>query len=510
VMTTALLCGVLLGHTGLSDRRPAAVGILMLLVVLLPVNCLRDLVSTQLRLQLTSGLREQAFRDALTGLPNRGALTRRIAALDSSGPWVVLTLNLDGFKRVNDLLGTIAGDDLLVAVASQIQQGAGEGLAARIGGDEFAVLTPGDLDDGRRLAEALRVRVGAALAAGAPGLDTGLSVGVGNLVRREETSAASRDQLSALVESAAALRAAKARGWGCIEVYAGEVARAHERRIRLEARLARAIRDRAIRTYAQPVVRLDNNQVVGFEALARWDDEELGTVSPVEFIEMAEQTGMVVELGEQLLQSTMEEAARAGVFAAGLSVAVNASPIQLRVPGFVDAVRYEIARARIRPSQVVIEVTEAILVADDDPAMRALGELTLLGVGVAIDDFGTGYSALGYLRRLPVQVLKIDRSLTQSLLAEAKTVAIVEGVVAMAHRMGIRVVMEGIEDEIQADSCRALGADQGQGWLFGRPMPWADAAAVVAAAVETQRHRRPVPAWPDSCGDTWHTAHPRV
>lgn len=494
MMAAALICGVLLGFPSLPDLDRSASGSLILILVLAPVLFFRDTLGARVRLQLFAGLREQAFRDALTGLPNRGAFTRQIASLDDSGDWVVLTLNLDGFKRVNDLLGAAAGDQLLIAVAEQIRQGAGGRLAARIAGDEFAVLTPGDLDDGRALAQALRTRAAAALATAAPGLDTGLSVGVGKLVRRDKTADnAARDQLSALVESAAALRAAKAKGRGSIEVYAGEVARDHERRIQLEARLARAIRDGVICTFAQPLVRLDSGQLSGFEALARWNDAELGPVSPVEFIEIAEQTGMVVELGEQLLQSAMDDATRAGVFAAGLSVAINASPIQLRVPGFVDAVRYQLARNRVRPNQVTIEVTEAILMADDDPAMRALAELSLLGVSIAIDDFGTGYSALGYLRRLPVQVLKIDKSLTWNLLSEAKTLAIVEGVVRMAHRMGIRVVMEGIETELQADSCRTLGADHGQGWLFGRPVSWTEAAGLVQAAVQQEADRPLLP-----------------
>ena len=196
---------------------------------------------------------------------------------------------------------------------------------------------------------------------------------------------------------------------------------------------------------------------------------------------MAEQTGLVVELGEHLLDVTFARAREAGVFAAGLTVAINVSPIQLRVPGFADVVRHQLDRHEVPAHLVTIEVTEAILVADDDPALRTLAELGELGVDIAIDDFGTGYSALGYLRRLPVQVLKIDRSLTSHLRAEPKTHAIVEGVVGMAHQMGIRVVMEGIEDEADAEACRAVGADLGQGWLFGRPVPWGQAAALIAA-----------------------------
>ena len=215
----------------------------------------------------------------------------------------------------------------------------------------------------------------------------------------------------------------------------------------------------------------------------------------MEFIEIAEQTGLVVELGAQVLMISIEHAATAGVFASGASVSINVSPIQLRVPGFVELMHETLRRHDVRAEQVVVEVTEAVMVAEDDPAILTLGELNLLGVRVAIDDFGTGYSALGYLRRLPVQILKIDKSLTSSLSAEPRTTAIVEGVVRMAHRMGIRVVMEGIEDELEAESCRGVEADNGQGWLFGRPTEWfqvADAlreevTGVAVAALPAQR-----------------------
>ena len=199
---------------------------------------------------------------------------------------------------------------------------------------------------------------------------------------------------------------------------------------------------------------------------------------------MAEQTGMVVALGEQLLAESLTRAAEAGVFRAGLTISVNASPIQLRLPGYVEQVRFHLDRLRIPAAQVVVEITEAILVDEDDPAVPVLAALRGLGVELAIDDFGTGYSALGYLRRLPVQVLKIDKSLTQTLASEPKTLAIVDGVVATAHRLGMRVVMEGIETEDEAQRCRALAADRGQGWLYGRGLPWAEAADAVAAQAQ--------------------------
>jgi EAL domain-containing protein (putative c-di-GMP-specific phosphodiesterase class I) len=247
----------------------------------------------------------------------------------------------------------------------------------------------------------------------------------------------------------------------------------------LEYRLRQAIAHRTIITYGQPIVDLGTGRLTGFESLARWKDAELGFVPPDEFIAVAEKTGLVVALGEHLLEETLAAAASAGVFAAGLTLSVNASPIQLRVPGFVELIREQMARHRINPDQMIIEITEAILVAEGDPAVSTLAEINALGIGLAIDDFGTGYSALGYLRRLPVQVIKIDKSLTSSLNSDPKTLAIVEGVARMAHRMGVRVVMEGIEDEGEAQACRTVGADRGQGYLFGRPTTWGQAAKLI-------------------------------
>ncbi len=465
-------------------------GSLVLFAVLGLLLLARELISAYLRLRLTQRLRSQAFRDALTGLPNRRALMERIEELHhGSRPWAVLTLDLDGFKEMNDLLGQGGGDRLLVAAARALREfGSAEVMVARIGADEFAVLAPGDLGDGEVLGERLRSAVGTALEREAPGTGMSASVGVGRLVRSDllqigdgAVARSDGNRIEGLAESAAALAAAKATGRNSVEIYTGPVAALRERRLRLEHRLRLAIAAGSVHTVGQPIVDLRDGRLLSFESLARWTDEELGPIPPDEFIAVAEQTGMVVALGEQLLSETLTAATRAGVFEAGLSVSVNASPIQLRAPGFVDLMRYHLSRLEIPARQVVVEITEAILVDEGDPAINVLAELRSLGVELAIDDFGTGYSALGYLRRLPVQVLKFDKSLTQSLNSEAKTVAIVDGVIRMSHRLGIRVVMEGIEEEHEAEQCRAVAADRGQGWLYGRPMPWPQVAEAVAA-----------------------------
>ncbi|MCE0534734.1 bifunctional diguanylate cyclase/phosphodiesterase [Kineosporia rhizophila] len=471
------------GQDALARGSLALGGVLGLLLLA------RELISAYLRLRLTQRLRSQAFRDALTGLPNRRALMERIGELHlGHRPWAVLTLDLDGFKEINDRLGQGGGDRLLVAAARALREfGPAEVMVARTGADEFVVLAPGDLAAGAVLGERLRTAVGTALEGEAPGAGLSASVGVGRLLPEPDSGVRAHgdgNRIEGLAESTAALVAAKASGRASVEVYTGPVAAQRERRLRLEHRLRLAIAAGSVHTVGQPIVDLTDGRLSGFESLARWKDEELGPIPPDEFIAVAEQTGMVVALGEHLIGETLAAAARAGVFRAGLSLSVNASPIQLRAPGFVDLIRSQLGHLGIPARLVVVEITEAILVDEGDPAIGVLAELRGLGVELAIDDFGTGYSALGYLRRLPVQVLKFDKTLTQSLLSEAKTVAIVDGVIRMSHRLGIRVVMEGIENEAEAERCRAVAADRGQGWLYGRPMSWPQVAEVVAQTSE--------------------------
>jgi diguanylate cyclase (GGDEF)-like protein len=442
----------------------------------------REGLGTRLRSRLTQGLRDQALHDPLTGLANRRAVTARIASLAPQAQWVVLVVDLDGFKEVNDLLGHHRGDELLVATARALtEQCPPPALAARIGGDEFAVLSPGGLVEGRALAERLRAAVQKGLEPRSAGLALSASVGVGRLVARRDRPGGAdaarpepggTDRLTALVESAAALRTAKAQGRDRVVVYAGDVAAARERRLVVEQRLREAVAGRLVRVDAQPLVHLGTGRRVGYEALARWRDPDLGEVPPDEFIAVAEQTGLVVELGEHLLRASLREAVASGVIADDSYLSVNVSPVQLRVPGFAGLVRAALAEHAVPASQLVVEVTEAILVADDDPAVRTLSQLAESGVRIAIDDFGTGYSALGYLRRLPVHLLKVDRSLTVAAGTEPRTLAIVLSVVELAHRIGLDVVMEGVEDERMAARCAEFGADIGQGWYFGRPGPW--------------------------------------
>jgi EAL domain-containing protein (putative c-di-GMP-specific phosphodiesterase class I) len=254
------------------------------------------------------------------------------------------------------------------------------------------------------------------------------------------------------------------------------------------------VADGGIELHYQPIVELDGGRLSGVEALARWTDAELGAVAPEEFIAVAEDSGLVVELGEFVLHQAVQQAMAAGLPAAGVRVSCNVSPLQLRVPGFHRVVEGALAASRMPPGCVVVEVTEAALVEEEGMAVRTLHRLVDLGVTVAIDDFGTGYSALGYLRRLPAQILKIDKSLTSSLLEEPRARAIARKVTELGGDIGLSVVVEGVESLEVADLVRGMGADYGQGSLFGRARPLADVPGLRRALAASPSQPRPHPA----------------
>jgi EAL domain-containing protein (putative c-di-GMP-specific phosphodiesterase class I) len=262
-----------------------------------------------------------------------------------------------------------------------------------------------------------------------------------------------------------------------VEVFDGAVARMWQRRLTVEDRLRTAVAKGGITVHFQPIVDLRGYQVTGAEALARWYDDELGPMDPTEFIAVAEQTGLVISLGEIVLNQTLDEVVRMGLVDRGLRISYNASPLQLRVPGFHRLVAEALDSHRLPPSSLVVEVTEAAFVEEEGLAVRTLRRLSEAGVSVAIDDFGTGYSALGYLRRLPADILKVDKSLTMSL-AEPRALAITRTVVDLAHAIGLSIVVEGIETPAVAELVTRMGAGYGQGTLYGVARPTEDLIAV--------------------------------
>jgi diguanylate cyclase (GGDEF)-like protein len=501
---------------GRSDRVSLA-----LVMVAIAVFWIRDLLNARYRAQLLRRLHDEATADPLTGLANRRVLAARMSALPQGEPWCLLTVDLDGFKDVNDLLGHATGDKLLAAVArSLIAAAPGDALVSRLGGDEFAVLLPGEIEVGSRVGERMitAVRQSAAGVEGVARVEVSASIGVAAVhatsapARRvidltdagraadaalaasetlpgastvpdqrsdqtEEPPPTVVDPLGALSASGAALRMAKAGGRNRVEVYDAGVAQVRQRRLRVEERLRHAVESGAITVLFQPIVDLRRGVVAGAEALARWTDPELGRVGPEEFITVAEQTGMVVAIGESILEQTLSQANSEGLFARGLRLSCNVSPVQLRVAGFHQVVAEAMAHHKVNREQLVIEVTEQVLV-EEGQAAQTLHRLAGLGVTIAIDDFGTGYSALGYLQRLPADILKIDRSLTSSLVSEPRSRAITRAVLDLSRTVGVSVVVEGVESSQVDDLVRRMGVGFGQGLHYGEAMTAPELAAM--------------------------------
>ena len=433
-----------------------------------------------------------ATHDGLTGLPNRSLLRARLEGALERGERVgLLFLDLDRFKIVNDGLGHAAGDELLCTVADRLRQVLRPGdTAARIGGDEFVLLCHdvASEDDlvrvGVRVLAALRPPV---RLEGGSDVTVGSSVGAA-LARAGDTA----DTL--LRDADAAMYAAKSAGGRRVQMFTPSlhagVVRAHE----LEVDLRRAVQDGTLRLVYQPVVDLPTGRVSSLEALVRWYHPVRGTIPPAEFVRVAEQSDLIVELGTWVLRRAMADAASWPVDASGNGavVAVNVSPRQLTTAGFPDLVRALLAETGLPGRRLCLELTETALIGDIAPVVAALRALRELDVRLAIDDFGTGHASLSYLTQFPVDTVKIDQSFVSGVATDAGSAAIVGGVVAMAHAFGLRVVAEGAETAEQLAALRRLGCESAQGYVLASPMA-ADAAAGVLGAAASVESLVPAP-----------------
>ncbi|HVM01669.1 MAG TPA: EAL domain-containing protein, partial [Acidimicrobiales bacterium] len=417
----------------------------------------------------------QALHDPLTGLPNRALFFDRLEqALRAKGRRgclaAVLFVDLDRFKLVNDSYGHAAGDKVLVAVADRLGGVLRPGdTLARLAGDEFTVLCAELPDEASVLAVAERVL--AAFERPVP-LDRGrqafvtASVGVAVAGRAD----ASADDLLSHADSA--MYQAKDLGRNRIEVFDSAMRAKVVARAEQAAGLRRAVDRGELRVHYQPEVRLSDETVCGVEALVRWQHPERGLIGPAEFIAVAEETGLVVGLGAEVLRTACHDLERLSVLAPGaLTVSVNLSARQLVEPGVIDTVWEQLCATGMDPARLRLEITESVLLEDVSTSVEALLGLRALGVQLAIDDFGTGYSSLSYLRRFPVDAVKVDRSFVAGLGDDPAAEAIVAAVVNLAHALGLAVVAEGVETEQQLVILRALGCDRAQGHLWSPARP---------------------------------------
>ncbi len=436
-------------------------------------------------------VRHLAQHDPLTGLPNRALLQDRLqqALLQARrhGDRVgLLLLDLDRFKDTNDTLGHDAGDALLREVARRLAACVRAGdTVARLGGDEFAIVLPRLPSPDAAAAAAAKIGavLGEPVAHGGAAIRTAASIGIAVF----PDDGAEPGHL--LKHADLALYKAKAEGEGAYCFFEPDLRRRLERRKGIEHELRLALAGGEIVPFFQPKVRLADGKLIGFEALARWAHPERGIVPPAEFLPVAEETGLIVPLGEAVLQQAV---AAVGSWQerhrlAPRFLAVNVAAAQLRRGGFAAVVREVLAESRLAPRQLVVEVTEGVFLGrGTDRVAAELEALHAQGVTVALDDFGTGYASLAHLKRFPVGVLKVDQSFVRDMLADPGDAAIVRAVINLGHSLGMKVTAEGVETPEQADWLRLQGCDHAQGYLFGRPMP----AGRVPAVLRRRRRQR--------------------
>ncbi len=424
----------------------------------------------------------QALHDAVTGLPNRRLLTERLdRALESAvqrGTRVgVLFFDVDHFKLVNDSLGHPAGDLVLGELAQRLSRAVREGdTLARFGGDEFVVVCE-DLAD---IDEALEIaRRFAALIDDTPLLvdrtERIVTVSAGVAVSELGESAS-----TLLRDADAAMNLAKERGRARVEGFSGELRNHAIRRLDLDTALRRALEHDDLHLVYQPVLGLETGVPVGCEALLRWEHPTLGPISPAEFIPLAEQSGLIVPIGAWVIARSVHQLAewhRDAPQTSGLWMAINLSARQLSNPGLVALITDALEGNDVEPSHLHLEVTESVLIEDRATAITRLGQLKDLGVRIDIDDFGTGYSSLAYLKKLPIDTLKIDRSFTDGLGTDPDDTSIVHAIISLARALELDLIAEGVETVVQLDELRRLGCELGQGFHWTQPLPPADLLA---------------------------------
>ena len=466
-------------------------------------------LAQQLEIQLAE-LSHQAFHDSLTNLPNRALfLTRLERVLTEIGTQessvAVLFLDLDGFKVINDSLGHKAGDQLLIAVSKRLQSCLrSEDMVARLGGDEFTILLK-DLyhkKNATLVAERIIEQLQTPFYLGGREVFISSSIGIALNTTGYEPS----DEL--MRNADAAMYEAKKRGKSRYAIFKPDMDSRSFERLQLATDLRRAIERQEFRLYYQPVVQLESGKIVEVEALVRWEHPRIGLILPGKFIPLAEETGLILTIGEWVLKVACQQAQLWHLQHPNeppLIVGVNLSPKQFQQPQLADIIACILAETGLNPHHLKLEITESMMMEQGDATITTLYRLKNLGVRLAIDDFGTGFSALSYLKRFPVDTLKIDGSFIQGLGYNREDTAIVHAVIAFAKALNLSITAEGVETAEQLAQLRLLGCDRGQGYYFSEPV----SADIFTYLIDTDPHLLPHPDTIQSRGilhDGWATA----
>jgi diguanylate cyclase (GGDEF)-like protein len=435
------------------------------------------------RRRIEARFAHMARHDALTGLPNRVLFREHMEEALRRGrgrTFSVLSLDLDGFKAINDTLGHPTGDSLLQAVANRLQAVASDAdIVARLGGDEFVLIQQNAIGaDISNLAQRLVDALHEPFEIGAHQLVIGVSIGIASTadVGEPETP----DTL--LKNADLALYRAKGDGRGTYRFFEAEMDARLQARRRLELDLQTALEQEQFEILYQPLVDTSRGRVSGFEALLRWHHHERGTVSPVEFIPVAEETGLIKEIGAWVLRQACKEAAS---WPDNVKVAVNLSPVQFSARNLVEVVSHALALSGLAPNRLELEITESLLLQDNGEVLETLHRLRLLGVRIAMDDFGTGYSSLSYLQRFPFDKIKIDQAFIRQLTEKADSVAIVRAVIGLGRSLGMAILAEGVETSEQLAILQTEGCWDVQGFLFARPGPASAAVTLMRSIAAT-------------------------
>ncbi len=432
------------------------------------------------RRQTESRMAHMAYHDGLTDLPNRAAFLQALAQMieaceGSDEEFAVLCLNLDGLKEVNDVFGHATGDKLLIEAARRLQASARGGVVARLNGDEFGLIIDGKQPvTGMLLAERLAEALATEFLIDGKSVRTGATAGISVFPHN------GADAASLLGNAGAALFRAKAKSRGSISIYEPEMDQQIRDRRVLHQDLSLAIKNGELSLHYQPQAMSGqtgaSGEVVGFEALARWLHPVRGFVPPSDFIPLAEESGLIVEMGEWILREACREAASWPV---PLQIAVNLSPVQFMHGDVVSLVHSILLETGLAPGRLELEITEGVLIEDFDRGLALLRRLKALGVRISMDDFGSGYSSLSYLQAFPFDKIKIDRAFVVNLGRNPQSAAIVRAVIGLCHGLGMSVVAEGVETEEQLGFLAGEGCDAVQGYLIGKPFPIGQYAALI-------------------------------